>query len=109
MSGLSTASGPSIASASSSAIGSPYSGIAQTFPESWVDTNHGIGLPAAVMDEFFPSEFMASSLEAENIYQRKGPGDFVGEFIEFASRFVLKADSMFLCFSTVKLPILSKC
>ncbi|GFF38919.1 5',5'''-P-1,P-4-tetraphosphate phosphorylase 2, partial [Aspergillus udagawae] len=77
MSGLSTASGPSIASASSSAIGSPYSGIAQTFPESWVDTNHGIGLPAAVMDEFFPSEFMASSLEAENIYQRKGPGDFV--------------------------------
>ncbi|KAF7157079.1 hypothetical protein CNMCM5623_001067 [Aspergillus felis] len=77
MSGLSTASGPSIASASSSAMGSPYSGTAHTFPESWVDTNHGIGLPAAVMDEFFPNEFMASSLDAENVYQRKGPDDFV--------------------------------
>ncbi|GAQ11951.1 hypothetical protein ALT_9272 [Aspergillus lentulus] len=93
MSGLSSASGPSIASASSSAIGSPYSGTAHTFPESWVDTNHGIGLPAAVMDEFFPNEFMGSSLEADHMYQRKGPDDFVGEFHEFAFRFVIKADS----------------
>jgi hypothetical protein len=93
MSGLSSASGPSIASASSSAIGSPYSGTAHTFPESWVDTNHGIGLPAAVMDEFFPNEFMGSSLEPDHMYQRKGPDDFVGEFHEFASRFVIKADS----------------
>ncbi|KAK9578363.1 hypothetical protein V6Z92_009040 [Aspergillus fumigatus] len=77
MSGLSSASGPSIASASSSAIGSPYSCTAHTFPESWVDTNHGIGLPAAVMDEFFPNEFMGSSLEADHTYQRKGPDDFV--------------------------------
>jgi hypothetical protein len=79
-SGISSASGPSIASASSSAIGSPYSNAAHNFPENWIDTNHGIGLPAAVMGEFFPNEFMGSSLEQEDIYQRKGPDDFVGEF-----------------------------
>ncbi|EAW15183.1 putative C2H2 finger domain protein [Aspergillus clavatus NRRL 1] len=77
MSGLSSASGPSVASASSSAIGSPYSGITHTFQESWIDTNNGIGLPAAVMDEFFPNDFIGNSLDSEDIYQTKGPDDFV--------------------------------
>lgn len=45
------------------------------------------------MDEFFPNEFMGSSLEADHTYQRKGPDDFVGEYHELASRFVIKADS----------------
>ncbi|RLM00739.1 hypothetical protein CFD26_108504 [Aspergillus turcosus] len=106
-SGLSTASGPSVASASSSAIGSPYSNTAHTFPENWIDTNHGIGLPAAVMDEFFPNDFMGSSLEQENIYQRKGPDNFVGEFHESHYVPILKQIPMSLCFfSTVKLPII---
>ncbi|OKL56879.1 hypothetical protein UA08_07759 [Talaromyces atroroseus] len=50
----SAASGASIASASSSAMGSPYSGAAHTFQESWIDTANGLmGLPGggAMMPE----------------------------------------------------------
>ncbi|KAJ5140768.1 hypothetical protein N7448_004176 [Penicillium atrosanguineum] len=43
----SAASGPSIASAPSSAIGSPYSGH-QAFQDQWVSTGNGLGLPAAL-------------------------------------------------------------
>jgi hypothetical protein len=49
----SAASGASIASASSSAMGSPYSGAAHTFPQdSWVDTATGLmGMPGAMAPE----------------------------------------------------------
>ncbi|KAB8238482.1 putative C2H2 finger domain protein [Aspergillus alliaceus] len=79
MSGLSTASGPSIASASSSAIGSPYSGTAPAIQESWVDTNHGLGLPAAVMGDIFPNEYIGSTLDLEGYYHKKGSDSYVGE------------------------------
>lgn len=43
------ASGPSISSAPSSVIGSPYSG---TFQDSWADTSNGLaGLPGTLMNE----------------------------------------------------------
>ncbi|KAF7595793.1 hypothetical protein BBP40_004604 [Aspergillus hancockii] len=70
VSGLSTASGPSIASASSSAIGSPYSGTAAVIQESWVHTNHGLGLPAVVMSDLFQNEYIPNTLELEEFYPK---------------------------------------
>ncbi|KAI3118906.1 hypothetical protein CBS147330_8738 [Penicillium roqueforti] len=72
-----SASGQSIASASSSAMGSPYSGTAQVFQENWVNTNHGLGLPAAVMDDLFSQEYMGSMLDMDMPYQEKFPDPFV--------------------------------
>ncbi|KAL4802960.1 hypothetical protein BDV18DRAFT_145937 [Aspergillus unguis] len=69
MSGVSTASGPSIASASSSAMGSPYSAHAQ-FQEEWVDTHHGLGLPAAVMNDLFSNEGMVN-YDTDGFFQKK--------------------------------------
>lgn len=76
----SAASGPSIASASSSAMGSPYSGTAQNFHENWVNTNHGLGLPAAVMGDIFPNEYMGSAMDMDILYQEKFPDPYVGMF-----------------------------
>lgn len=81
MPGLSTASGPSIASASSSAIGSPYSGNAHIVQENWIDTNHGLGLPAAVMNDCFPNDYMGSTLDSDAFLAKKYPDTFVGEYI----------------------------
>ncbi|KAJ5630449.1 uncharacterized protein N7484_010549 [Penicillium longicatenatum] len=69
----SAASGPSIASASSSAIGSPYSGPAQVFQENWLNTNHGLGLPAAVMPDIFPSDYMGNAGDMDGLYREKIP------------------------------------
>ncbi|KAH8429952.1 putative C2H2 finger domain protein [Aspergillus melleus] len=77
MPGLSTASGPSIASASSSAIGSPYSGNAHVVQESWIDTNHGLGLPAAVMNDIFPNDYMGTTVDSDAFYAKKYPDTFV--------------------------------
>ncbi|OGM40903.1 C2H2 finger domain protein [Aspergillus bombycis] len=77
MPSLSTASGPSIASASSSAIGSPYSGTAPAIHENWVDTNHGLGLPAAVMSDLFPNEYIGNSLDMEGFYSKKNSDNYV--------------------------------
>lgn len=74
----SAASGPSIASAPSSAIGSPYSGTAQVFQDNWVNTNHGLGLPAAVMNDLFSNDYMGSTMDMDGLYQEKYPGNFVG-------------------------------
>ncbi|RJE20843.1 C2H2 finger domain protein [Aspergillus sclerotialis] len=79
MPGLSSASGPSIASASSSAIGSPYSGNVQAFPENWVDTNHGLGLQAAVVGDLFPNDYMGGSVDPEGLYPKKAQDNYVGE------------------------------
>ncbi|CAG8009101.1 unnamed protein product [Penicillium olsonii] len=73
----SAASGPSIASASSSAMGSPYSGTAQTFHDNWVNTNHGLGLPAAVMNDIFPNEYMGGAVDMDLLYQEKFPDTYV--------------------------------
>ncbi|KAE8382223.1 hypothetical protein BDV26DRAFT_278227 [Aspergillus bertholletiae] len=75
--GLSTASGPSIASASSSAIGSPYSGAGPTIHENWVDTNHGLGLPAAVMSDIFPNEYLGNTFDMEGFYSKKNSDNYV--------------------------------
>lgn len=76
----SAASGQSIASASSSTMGSPYSGTAHAFQENWVNTNHGLGLPAAVMNDLFSQEYMGSTLDMDMPYQEKFPDPFVGMF-----------------------------
>lgn len=83
--GLSSASGPSIASASSSAIGSPYSGHVQSYQENWVDTSHGLGLPAAVMGDLFPNDFMGSALDQDGLYQKKPHDNYVGESQDISS------------------------
>ncbi|KAL4969332.1 putative C2H2 finger domain protein [Aspergillus stella-maris] len=71
MSGVSTASGPSIASASSSAMGSPYSANAHAFQEDWVDTHNGLSHPAAVMGDLFCNEGMVNPFDSEGIFQKK--------------------------------------
>ena len=76
----SAASGQSIASASSSAMGSPYSGTAQAFQENWVNTNHGLGLPAAVMNDLFSHEYMGNTFDMDMSYEEKFPDPFVGMF-----------------------------
>ncbi|KAJ5675070.1 uncharacterized protein N7477_005004 [Penicillium maclennaniae] len=68
----SAASGASIASAPSSAIGSPYSGH-QAFQDHWVSTGNGLGLPAAVMDQYFSNEYTGPSLEIDGLYHEKLP------------------------------------
>ncbi|KAL2870031.1 putative C2H2 finger domain protein [Aspergillus lucknowensis] len=70
-SGVSTASGPSTASASSSAMGSPYSANAHNPQEDWVDTNHGLGLPAAVMEDLFPNECLVNPFESDGFYPKQ--------------------------------------
>ncbi|KAG2415626.1 hypothetical protein HFD88_006817 [Aspergillus terreus] len=75
--GLTAPSGPSVASASSSAIGSPYSGTAHANQENWVDTNHGLGLPAAVMGDLFPNDYTGTTLDPD-YFANKGADSFVG-------------------------------
>lgn len=76
------ASGPSIASASSSAMGSPFSGAAHTFQESWIDTNHGMGLAIHEMDY----HRITAALENDSSFPpEKYPNDFVGESDRFSS------------------------
>ncbi|KAJ5936205.1 hypothetical protein N7454_005503 [Penicillium verhagenii] len=71
----SAASGPSIASAPSSATGSPYSGPASVFQDNnWLNTNHGLGLPAAVMHDIFPNDYMGSNpADMDGYYREKLP------------------------------------
>lgn len=73
----SAASGPSIASAPSSAISSPYSGTHQVFQDNWVNTNHGLGLPAAVMGDLFSSQDYMGPVDMDGLYQEKFPDPFV--------------------------------
>ncbi|KAJ5899898.1 hypothetical protein N7495_004642 [Penicillium taxi] len=61
-------------SAPSSAIGSPYSGSAQLYQDNWVNTNHGLGLPAAVMSDLFVNEY---PVDSEGLFQGKFPDTFV--------------------------------
>lgn len=76
----SAASGPSIASAPSSALGSPYSGNAQVVQDNWMNTNHGLGLPAAVMNDLFANDYshMGGSVDMDGLYQEKFSDTFVG-------------------------------
>ncbi|RAL13565.1 putative C2H2 finger domain protein [Aspergillus homomorphus CBS 101889] len=69
--GLCTASGPSIASASSSAIGSPHSGTAHLIQEEWIHTTNGLGLADAVMGGIFPREYFGGATDADGLYQKK--------------------------------------
>ncbi|PYH81710.1 hypothetical protein BO82DRAFT_283528 [Aspergillus uvarum CBS 121591] len=69
--GLSTASGPSIPSASSSAMGSPHSGTAPFIQEEWIQTTNGLGLADALMGDFFPNEYVTGVTDTDGFYQKK--------------------------------------
>lgn len=80
---LSTTSAGSVPSASSSSVGSPYSGHIHnvTFPDSWPETHMGLGLGPAVMsgDGVF-GDFGQAGMEAEMFYAGdKLSNTFVGK------------------------------
>ncbi|KAL1963824.1 hypothetical protein VTN77DRAFT_7755 [Rasamsonia byssochlamydoides] len=84
MSTLSSASGPSIASAASSAIGSPYSGATHGFSENWIDTNHGLGLPAAVMNDLVSNDCnqIGGTVDPDSAFSpEKFPDNFVDPYL----------------------------
>ena len=86
---LSSASGPSIASASSSTIGSPYSVHAQTVSsqDTW-RSHHGLGFdPAIVNHEVFPPEYVGAGIDPELSFATsdKLHGSFVGECADLSS------------------------
>lgn len=87
---LSTASGPSVPSASSSAVGSPYLGHAHAMPyqETWTDMNAGLGLggPAILSHEGYGTDFVSSGLDHEVIFPPDKLGaNFVGEYPQISS------------------------
>ncbi|KAI9724821.1 MAG: hypothetical protein M1812_000097 [Candelaria pacifica] len=88
---LSSASGASIQSASSSAIGSPYSRASQILPgaEPWADTtNHGLGIGPNIVqnDNFEHDNFMSATLEHDLMFaDNKVPSGFVGKCAELSS------------------------
>jgi len=87
---LSSASGHSIPSASSSAVGSPYSGHAHTSShhESWVNSNEGLGLGSALVNqEAYYQGFVGTDLDPELAFgpHDKLSGDFVGECAKISS------------------------
>ncbi|KAJ6172150.1 hypothetical protein N7470_001217 [Penicillium chermesinum] len=57
----SAASGPSIA----------------TYHDNWVNTNHGLGLPVAVMHDIFPNEYMGNNVDYDGFYREKLTDTFV--------------------------------
>lgn len=81
MPGISSASGQSIDSVSSSAIGSPYSATPQVLHENWVDTSNGLGLPGAVVGELLPNDYMGNTMEPDAFFQKKCTDSFVGMLV----------------------------
>src|SRR2546423_9092147 len=87
---LSSASGHSIPSASSSAVGSPYSGHAHTSShhESWVNSNESLGLGSALVNqEAYYQGFVGTDLNSELAFgpHDKLSNDFVGECAKISS------------------------
>jgi hypothetical protein len=87
---LSSASGHSIPSASSSTVGSPYSGHAHSFShqESWVNPNEGLGLGSALVNqEAYYHGFVGTDLDSELAFgsRDKLSDDFVGECAKISS------------------------
>ena len=87
---FSSASGHSITSASSSTVGSPYSGHAHSFShqESWVNSNEGLGLsPAIVSQEGYYQGFVGADLDSELAFgsHDKLSDDYVGKSANFSS------------------------
>jgi hypothetical protein len=86
---LSSASGPSVASASSSTIGSPYSVHAQTVSsqDTW-NSQYGLGFdPAIVNHEVFASEYVGAGIDPDLSFaaNEKIHGSFVGECADLSS------------------------
>lgn len=78
--GLSSASGPSLDSTPSSAIGSPYSNTTQNFQEGWTDTSNGLGLVGAVVGDPLAHDYMGSTMDPEAFYQKGCSDSFVSKF-----------------------------
>ncbi|KAI2786072.1 hypothetical protein POX_h09839 [Penicillium oxalicum] len=75
----SAASGPSIASAPSSALSSPYPGQMHMVQDQWMNTNHGLGIPALVMHDYFAQDYshMGGSLDMEGFFSEKQSDPFI--------------------------------
>jgi hypothetical protein len=87
---LSSASGHSIPSASSSTVGSPYSGHAHSFShqEAWVNPSEGLGLSHALVNqEAYYQGFVETDLDSELAFRShdKLSDDFVGECANISS------------------------
>lgn len=52
--------------------------------DNWVNTNHGLGLPAAVMSDLFPNDYMGGPVDMDGLYQEKFTDPFVGKFKEWS-------------------------
>jgi hypothetical protein len=86
---LSSASGPSVPSASSSTTGSPYSAHAQTAStqDTW-NSQHGLGFdPTIINHEVFPPEYVGAGIDPELSFATadKIHGTFVGECADLSS------------------------
>lgn len=75
----SAASAPSIASASSSNVGSPYVGSSHNLADSWIDTSNGLlGVPMALMPEM---GYSMTSMEVDPTYGTAAKFPTVGMYI----------------------------
>lgn len=88
---LSSASGASVQSTASSAVGSPYSHAANTLPshEQWSELRHGLGIaPEIVHNDGFAQDamFPISGMENDPVFDdSKLQGNFVGESRKISS------------------------
>ncbi|KAI9870956.1 MAG: hypothetical protein M1830_003589 [Pleopsidium flavum] len=87
---MSSTSGPSVQSANSSAVGSPYSRSTHILPsrEPWTESGHGLGIGPGIIshDGYCQGDYVSASLEHEITFaQEKLPGDFVGKCTEVSS------------------------
>ena len=86
---VSSASGPSLPSASSSTVGSPHSGHSHpvSAPESWISAGHFAAIPAVVNPEGYFGDFAGVDVGVDNSFLTRGklPDDFVGECADLSS------------------------
>ena len=91
---LSSASGASVQSTASSAVGSPYSHPTQSLPsqETSYEPHHGLGIaPGVVQNDHYPQDiFSVPGMDNETSFPRdKFPSSFVGELSAVSSSSIL--------------------
>jgi len=84
---LSSTSAPSVPSASSSTVGSPYSGHAQLAPNSFLYNNNFITGPAIICDDSFAYGYESANFDHEAIIGQdtKSSSPFVGKCADLSS------------------------
>lgn len=84
---LSSTSAPSLPSASSSTVGSPYSGHAQPVVNQYMYTNQYMNGPAIICEDSFPYGYESAHYEPEAVISQdaKISGSFVGKSADLSS------------------------